>query len=311
MIWILFQQMAQAQNVAKFLPHDAQVITAFTPFEILQKEHSSIVNQPFVNDAILRLHEFFLSRIPLDSLKKLWIETPIKIGLDNTSPWYLCSQRMPDGITHYALIVPTFKTPDWLRFMRENMSLGTGNNVQIYENKYFYNIINDMLITWNKEHLSIQKFVLPNAKDYKPTIGQQHTYIVENLLPKLLQQGKNIPEILPQTAQKYKQLTLLLKYKSNYLNIGFDINEATQKVKAYCSQNHSNVFLKMYAKTPNKKIYFFGKGDMALFKIYPPLAQLKDKTIVIEVQDDKNFTLEMELSKNEVLSLINAFYNMY
>lgn len=298
-----------AQNITSFVPKEAQVMTAFTPFLLTQKEYKDIQAQTWFKDAIAILNEFLIDKISADSTANLFSINQLNIGLDNTKPWYFTSQRLDNGITHYVLTIPPFKVPDFLTFIQKNQSLFQSTDMKFYQGKFFYFVKNDMLVTWSKHHISIQKFILPNAHKYRAFPVQNAIFFNDVILPSLPTNDQGFTAQINTVIEAYNALSLHLKYKEILLSIGFDFFGKGDMVLAHCVQNKPHALLKILGLVPTSKIYFTLSEKIPFYNQYPALKTIANKKILLEVKDAYSYDLSMQLSRKEILELVNNFYS--
>lgn len=179
--------LAQSEQVSKYIPKTAQVILSFRPSQLgalfSQEEWAA---QTWLQEFVQPLQLSIMGKRKVRELIGTLTHFPTTVGIDTASHWHFVSERDSLGISKYTLFMPMLQISAWLDFVQKSMPLYTNSDLKLSISTIFYVQRDNFVIAWNREHIRISGFILPNNHQYTPTYVEHKMEIERNILPRLL-----------------------------------------------------------------------------------------------------------------------------
>jgi hypothetical protein len=217
---------AQNERVLKYVPNAAQVVLSFAPSELpalLNEEEWAA--QTWLEDLAKPLQLAIMGKRKVRELIGTLTHYPATVGIDTTAHWHFVSERDSLGISKYTLFMPMQNIGSWLDFVQKSLPLYTNSDLKLSISTIFYLQRDNFIIAWNREHIRISCFVLPNQHQYTPTYVEYKKYMEQNILPRLVP----LPDFnlltdsayLRQLSAPNQSFCLRLKYRQEQAILAF------------------------------------------------------------------------------------------
>ncbi len=184
----LFSGINWAQRTqALYISNQAELVFSFRPAWVWQQAKGDIWRQQiWLQRGVVALQrDLFGKRLE----EEIWALTlgggSAAAGIDTSGYWHLVSSRDEVGIARYSLIMPMQNITVWRTFAQKSLPLYADTELRVTGKGVFYIQREQYLLAWNREHICLSWYILPNDGVFNPTFVQRRQYSEEQLVPAL------------------------------------------------------------------------------------------------------------------------------